>query len=147
MDPKTGAEEGRDQGRRGGRARPVRQPRRHPPLAGGVPVRSRLPVPGRSPAASWCRAIIVSPAHAKRFVEALQANIKRYEDAYGDDRARRTCRPRSTSSNDAALPPVAVLTSGGNFILVEPDRQEYYHLTGLFNARQRSIGNRHREEV
>jgi hypothetical protein len=27
--------------------------------------------------------IIVSPAHAKRFLEALQANIKRYEDAYG----------------------------------------------------------------
>ncbi|MEN6561262.1 MAG: DUF3467 domain-containing protein [Acidobacteriota bacterium] len=27
--------------------------------------------------------IIVSPAHAKRFLEALQANIKRYEDAFG----------------------------------------------------------------
>lgn len=27
--------------------------------------------------------VIVSPAHAKRFLEALQANIKRYEDAYG----------------------------------------------------------------
>ena len=27
--------------------------------------------------------IIVSPAHAKRFLEALQANVKRYEDAYG----------------------------------------------------------------
>jgi len=27
--------------------------------------------------------IIVSPAHAKRFLEALMANVKRYEDAYG----------------------------------------------------------------
>ena len=27
--------------------------------------------------------IIVSPAHAKRFLEALQANIKRYEESYG----------------------------------------------------------------
>ena len=27
--------------------------------------------------------VIVSPAHAKRFLEALQANIKRYEDTYG----------------------------------------------------------------
>ena len=27
--------------------------------------------------------IIVSPAHAKRFLEALQVNIKRYEDAFG----------------------------------------------------------------
>jgi len=27
--------------------------------------------------------VIVSPAPAKRFLEALQANIKRYEDAYG----------------------------------------------------------------
>ena len=27
--------------------------------------------------------VILSPAHAKRFLEALQANIKRYEDAYG----------------------------------------------------------------
>jgi len=27
--------------------------------------------------------MIVSPAHAKRFLEALQANVKRYEDAYG----------------------------------------------------------------
>jgi Protein of unknown function (DUF3467) len=27
--------------------------------------------------------IIVSPAHAKRFLEALQANIKRYEDQFG----------------------------------------------------------------
>jgi hypothetical protein len=27
--------------------------------------------------------IIVSPAHAKRVLEALQANIKRYEDQFG----------------------------------------------------------------
>jgi hypothetical protein len=27
--------------------------------------------------------VIVSPAHAKRFLEALQANIKRYEDQFG----------------------------------------------------------------
>ncbi|HVP91862.1 MAG TPA: DUF3467 domain-containing protein [Terriglobales bacterium] len=27
--------------------------------------------------------VILSPAHAKRFVEALQANIKRYEDNFG----------------------------------------------------------------
>jgi len=27
--------------------------------------------------------VILSPAHAKRFLEALQANIKRYEDNFG----------------------------------------------------------------
>ena len=27
--------------------------------------------------------MILSPAHAKRFQEALQANIKRYEDTFG----------------------------------------------------------------
>ncbi len=27
--------------------------------------------------------MILSPAHAKRFLEALQANIKRYEDTFG----------------------------------------------------------------
>lgn len=27
--------------------------------------------------------MILSPAHAKRFLEALQANIKRYEDNFG----------------------------------------------------------------
>jgi hypothetical protein len=27
--------------------------------------------------------LILSPAHAKRFMEALQANIKRYEDNFG----------------------------------------------------------------
>jgi hypothetical protein len=27
--------------------------------------------------------MILSPAHAKRFMEALQANIKRYEDTFG----------------------------------------------------------------
>ena len=27
--------------------------------------------------------VILSPAHAKRFLEALQANIKRYEDGFG----------------------------------------------------------------
>ncbi len=27
--------------------------------------------------------MILSPAHAKRFLEALQANVKRYEDNFG----------------------------------------------------------------
>ena len=27
--------------------------------------------------------LILSPAHAKRFLEALQANVRRYEDSFG----------------------------------------------------------------
>lgn len=27
--------------------------------------------------------VILSPAHAKRFLEALEANVKRYEEAHG----------------------------------------------------------------
>ena len=27
--------------------------------------------------------LILSPAHVKRFLEALQANVKRYEDSFG----------------------------------------------------------------
>jgi len=27
--------------------------------------------------------VILSPSHAKRFLEALEANLKRYEDSFG----------------------------------------------------------------
>lgn len=35
------------------------------------------------PAGKLMSRVILSPAHAKRFLEALEANVRRYEETYG----------------------------------------------------------------